>query len=255
VLITPEISAIFPAYNEARRIAETITQARNYFENRAVSYEIIVSADGNDGTREIVAKMAETDQKLTVIGNIKRMGKGYGIRQAVPLAKGDIVGFADADNKTPIDELDKVIPLLRDSFDIVIGSRALRQSQIEKAQPLYRQVGSKGFGIFMHAVVGLHHITDTQCGFKFFKREVALDLFSRQKIDGYMYDVEILYLAQRAGYKLAQVPVRWRDDGDSRLQLLSGNLRNAMDIFRIRFMWIRDRKPIPMITQPEHDQR
>lgn len=230
----PYVSLIFPAYNEAQRIASTIGEAKQYFEARGFTHEIIVSADGDDGTREIVAEMAQTDSTLKVLGSVERRGKGYGIRQAIPLTSGQIVGFADADNKTPIDEFDKFEPLLRTN-DIVIGSRGLSESRIERPQPFYRQVGSRAFGIFMHLVVGLNDIIDTQCGFKFFQRQVAVDLFSRQKIDGYMYDVEILYLARKAGYSLAQVPVRWRDDGDSRLQLVSGNIRNGMDIFRIRF--------------------
>jgi dolichyl-phosphate beta-glucosyltransferase len=230
----PFISLIFPAYNEAQRIATTIAEAKHYFDARGLSCEIIVSADGTDGTREIVAEMARTDPALRVIGSVQRRGKGYGIRQAIPLTRGQIVGFADADNKTPIDQFDKVEPLLH-SYDIVIGSRGLKASSIEHPQPLHRRIGSKGFAIFMHLVVGLSDIVDTQCGFKYFQRPVALDLFSRQKIDGYMYDVEILYLARNAGYSIAQVPIRWRDDGDSRLQLFSGNMRNALDIFRIRF--------------------
>jgi dolichyl-phosphate beta-glucosyltransferase len=230
----PYISLIFPAYNEAQRIAQTVTEAKHYFESRGFSYEIIVSADGTDGTREIVSEMAKTDSTLKVIGNIERRGKGYGIRQAVPLTTGTIIGFADADNKTPITEFDKVEPLLH-TYDLVIGSRGLKESRIEHAQPFYRQLGSRGFGIYMRAITGLYDIIDTQCGFKFFQRDVAVDLFSRQKIDGYMYDVEILYLARKAGYTIAQVPIRWRDDGDSRLQLVSGNIRNALDVFRIRF--------------------
>jgi dolichyl-phosphate beta-glucosyltransferase len=125
----------------------------------------------------------------------------------------------------------------------VIGSRALRESRIERRQPLYRRLGSRGFSVFMHTVVGLPGIVDTQCGFKFFQRRAALDLFSRQKIDGYMFDVEILYLAQKAGYRIAQVPIRWRDDGDSRLVLLGGNVRNVIDIFRIRFGSARPAEP------------
>ena len=246
---TPQISLILPAYNEASRIAETVNQAKMYFEARSLTYQIIVSADGNDGTREIIAEMSKTDPTLQVIGNVERKGKGAGIRQAVPLATGAIIGFADADNKTPIDELDKFLPLLSgDSgvpYDLVIGSRGMAESKIEKAQPLFRQLGSKGFGVFMHLVVGLPDIVDTQCGFKFFKHDIAVDLFSRQKIDGYMYDVEILFMARQAGYKIGQVPVRWRDDGDSRLQLLSGNVRNALDVFRIRFQSKTTAKPNP----------
>lgn len=230
----PYISLIFPAYNEAKRIASTIADAKRYFEGRGFSHEIIVSADGDDGTREIVSELAASDPTIKVIGSVDRRGKGYGIRQAIPLCSGQIIGFADADNKTPITEFDKFEPLLQTN-DIVIGSRGMKEAQIERRQPWYRQIGSRGFGIFMHLVVGLHDISDTQCGFKFFQRSVAIDLFARQQIDGYMYDVEILYLARRAGYSIAQVPVRWRDDGDSRLQLVSGNIRNAKDIFRIRF--------------------
>jgi dolichyl-phosphate beta-glucosyltransferase len=229
------ISLIIPAYNEVNCIAQTIKEAKAYFEDQGYSYEVIVSADGSDGTRELVAEMARADPTLKVIGSVERCGKGYGIRQGIMLARGDIVGFVDADNKTPIEEFDSFEPWLRDGYEVVIGSRALPESRIERAQPVYRRLGSSGFGLFMHAVVGLPDIVDTQCGFKFFQRHAAVDLFGRQRIDGYMYDVEILYLAQQAGYRIAQVPVRWRDDGDSRLALLSGNIRNVIDIFRIRF--------------------
>ena len=230
----PYITLILPAYNEVSLIAQTIGEAKDFFKNRNHTCEIIVAADGDDGTRELVAEMARTDPALKVIGSVERQGKRYGIRRAVALAKGRIIGFVDADNKTPIDEFDKFEPLLREGCEVVIGSRGLQESRIERAQPLYRRLGSKGFALFMHTVVGLHDITDTQCGFKFFQHEVALNLFRRQRIDGYMFDVEILYLAKKAGYRIAQVPVRWRDDGDSRLQILRGNIRNAIDIFRIR---------------------
>src|SRR5262249_53424274 len=96
-------------------------------------------------------------------------------------------------------------------------------------------IGSKCFWFVMQVVVGLPGIRDTQCGFKFFKGDVARDLFSRQKIDGYMFDVEVLYLAHRSRYRIKEVGVRWHDDGDSRLGLVKGNLRNALDILRIRF--------------------
>jgi dolichyl-phosphate beta-glucosyltransferase len=150
------------------------------------------------------------------------------------LAQGNIVGYADADNKVPIEEFDRIRPCFDEGYDVVIGSRAMKESRIERRQPLYRQLGGKGFGLFMHAVVGLPGITDTQCGFKFFTRAAAREIFGRQRIDAYMFDVEILVIATRLGYRIQQVPIRWRDDGDSRLNLLSGNLRNVIDIFRIR---------------------
>jgi dolichyl-phosphate beta-glucosyltransferase len=229
-----DVSLILPAYNEAATIAATIRETGGYFRSRGLRHEIIVAADGGDGTRELALESARQGEPVRVIGNQERNGKGRGVREAMVLARGDIAGYADADNKVPIEEFDKFLPWLRQAYDVAIGSRAMRDSQIEKRQPLYRQLGGKGFGLFIHAVVGLHGITDTQCGFKFFTRAAACEIFSRQQIDGYMFDVEILVLARKLGYRIQQVPIRWRDDGDSRLALVSGNLRNVIDIFRIR---------------------
>jgi len=227
-----DISLILPAYNEARVIPATIGEAVGYFANRGLRYEIIVAADGADGTREIVRKMARENPALQAIGSEARRGKGIGIREAVAVAKGDIIGYADADNKVPIEEFDKFRPALAQGFDLVIGSRRSGAS-IERAQPLYRRVGSVGFHWFMQTIVGLPGIQDTQCGFKFFQGAAAKELFRRQKIDAYMFDVEILAIARRLRYRIQQVPIRWRDDADSRLDLVRGNLRNVRDIFRI----------------------
>jgi dolichyl-phosphate beta-glucosyltransferase len=231
----PSISVVVPAYNEVETIERTVTAIGRHLEQRFASHEIIVWADGDDGTRERVAALAAADPRISVGGTAERRGKGRGIREGVALAQGSLVGFVDADYKTPIEELDLLLPWFDRGCDIVIGSRALADSRVEVSQPKYRQLGSIGFGLAMHAIVGLPEIRDTQCGFKFFKRDVARDLFRRQKVDGYMFDVEVLYLAQRAGYRIKEVGIRWRDDGDSRLQLVSGNWRNLKDLFRIRF--------------------
>lgn len=230
--MTPDISLILPAYNEARVIPTTIGEAVDYFGARGLSYEIIVAADGSDGTREIVRKMAEANPLLSAIGSDRRRGKGLGIREAVELAKGAIIGYADADNKVPIDEFDKFRPVLAGGVEVVIGTRR-KGATIEKKQPLYRRVGSEGFHWFMQTVVGLPGIQDTQCGFKFFQHAAAKEVFRRQQIDAYMFDVEILAIARRLKFRIEQVPIRWRDDADSRLNLVSGNLRNVRDIFRI----------------------
>jgi hypothetical protein len=158
-----------------------------------------------------------------VIGPTERRVKGRGIRDAVAIASGDVIGFSDADNKTPITEFDVIEPLLLQGYDAVIGSRGLRGSRIERAQPFHRRLGSKGFALFMHAVVGLPDIVDTQCGFKFFRGDVARELFALQQVDGYMFDVEVLYLAVQQGRRIIEVPIRWSDDGDSRLEMVAGN--------------------------------
>jgi dolichyl-phosphate beta-glucosyltransferase len=230
--MTPEISLILPAYNESRVIPKTIGEAVDYFESRKMTYEIIVAADGTDGTREIVRSMAAGNAGLIATGADARRGKGLGIREAVSRATGKIIGYADADNKVPIEDFDKFRAALASGIEMVIGSRR-NGAVIEKAQPLYRRVGSTGFRYFMRTVVGLDEIQDTQCGFKFFQHSVAKELFRRQKIDGYMFDVEILAIGRRLGYRVEQIPIRWRDDADSRLDLVAGNLRNVRDIFRI----------------------
>jgi dolichyl-phosphate beta-glucosyltransferase len=230
----PYLTLILPAFNESATIVSTISKTIGYFKERGYSYQIIVAADGNDGTREKVAELRRTNPAIFVLGSTERLGKGHGVRQAIELATGSIIGYADADYKVPIEEFDKIAPLLEE-YEVVTGSRALSRELIERPQPLYRRIGSRGFAVFMRAVVGLYGITDSQCGFKFFRRDAALELFGRQKIDGYMFDVEILVLAIQLGYRIKEVPIRWRDDGDSRLQLLSGNIRNVRDIFRIRY--------------------
>lgn len=235
MLAKPYLSVIIPAFNEAKSIQRTVSSIQRFLDRRGCSHEIIVSADGNDGTRELVAEMGRNNPNISIIGSTQRRGKGYGIRQAIPRARGEIVGFLDADYKVAIDEIDKILPWFQEGYDIVIGSRNVADSEITTGQPWFRRLGSKLFGFGMHLLVGLREIRDTQCGFKFFRSHIAKDLFSRQRIDGYMYDVEILYMAAHAGYRVKEVGVSWKDDGDSRLSLVSGNWKNLKDIFRIRF--------------------
>ena len=244
--LQPFLSVIVPAYNEAKSIARTLGAIRAYLDRQSwpEGYEVIVSADGDDGTRERAAEFAAAaaseDPRLagrySVIGSPARAGKGRGIRNGVLRARGRVIGFCDADYKTPIEELAKLLPWLDRGFDVAIGSRKVGDSQVEVPQALYRRLGSRAFGVVMRSLVGLHGIRDTQCGFKFFTRDAALSIFGRQQIDGYMFDVEILRLAKLLGYRIKEVGVRWQDDGDSRLNLVAGNLKNARDILKIRML-------------------
>jgi glycosyltransferase involved in cell wall biosynthesis len=233
--MSPYLSLILPAYNEVHSIRQTLYRTRRYLDRQRYSYELIVAADGDDGTRQAGREETAGDARVTILGEPGRHGKGRGIRLAVQQAHGAIIGFADADYKTPIEEIEKVLPWFEQGYDLVIGSRAIEGSRIDNPQPLYRRLGSRVFSVVMRTLIGLWHIPDTQCGFKFFRGPIAHDLFQRQRINGYMFDVEILRLAHRSGYRLKQVGVRWADDGDSRLSLLAGNWRNMLDLFRIRF--------------------
>jgi dolichyl-phosphate beta-glucosyltransferase len=244
-LSQPELSIVVPAYNEAARIEATLRGIAAHLQKRGLSYELIVAADGDDGTRERAAALAAQDARLSVLGGPGRGGKGRGIRLGFERARGRLLGFVDADDKTPIEELDRLLPWFDEGYDVVIGSRGQADSKIEVAQPLHRRLGSRAFRVVMHAATGLWQLTDTQCGFKFFRAEAARDLFSRQRIDGYMFDVEVLYLAVREGYRIKEVGVRWRDDGDSRLELLSGNWKNLKDVLGLRLhRYPRRQKPL-----------
>lgn len=229
-----DLSVVVPAYNEAKRIRRTLEAMRSWLEVRGRPWEVIVAADGDDGTREIAAALGAGDPRLVVLGGPERRGKGRGIRMGMARARGRVVGFVDADDKTPIEDLDRLLPWLDSGFDVVVGSRAMAESRVEVPPPLHRRVGSRLFGLGLRALLGLRGVRDTQCGFKVFRGDVAHDLFTRQRIDGYMFDVEVLHLAERSGYRIKEVGVRWRDDGDSRLELVAGNWRNLVDLLRIR---------------------
>jgi dolichyl-phosphate beta-glucosyltransferase len=209
---------------------------RDYLQGRGYAWEIIVSADGADGTRERATEFANGDPRIVVIGTPERRGKGRGVRDGVLQAKGQVIGFVDADYKTPMEEVEKILPAFDEGFDVVIGSRRVGDSKIVRPQKLYRRLGSKAFAKVMRTIVGLHGIQDTQCGFKFFTRDAARKIFSLQQINGYMFDVEILRLARKLGYGIKEVGVRWQDDGDSRSPMISGTIRHARDLLSIRFM-------------------
>jgi len=239
------LSVIVPAYNEAKCIGRALSAMRVYLDAQPYAYEIIVSADGDDGTRELVAELADGDPRVSVIGSAGRGGKGKGIRNGFARAKGQIIGFADADYKTPIEEVAKLLPWFDHGYDVVIGSRATPDALVERAQPLYRRIGSKVFGAVVHTMLGLNHVPDTQCGFKFFSRSAGHAIFGRQKIDGYMFDIETLRLAKRLGFKLKNVGVRWQDDGDSRYDPIGGTWKNFKELSRIRFMRYDDNDVTP----------
>jgi glycosyltransferase involved in cell wall biosynthesis len=231
---TPYLSLVLPAFNEARSIANTLTLMRAYLSEQPYRYQVIVAADGDDATPEIVREIAQSWPELEATTERGRHGKGHGLRRGMRLADGEIIGFLDADYKTPIDEVVKLLPWFAEGYQLAIGSRGLIDSNVQRKQRWYRQVGSRVFGIGMHAIIGLNHVRDTQCGFKFFTRVAAREIFRRARIDGYMCDVEILWLAQRLGYRVREVGIAWSDDGDSRLELVRGNARNLLDLVRIR---------------------
>jgi glycosyltransferase involved in cell wall biosynthesis len=234
MLTPPDLSLILPAYNEAARIGETLDSIVAHLAARGLSFELLVSVDGDDATGERALARARGDARVAVLSSAARRGKGRAVREAALGTRGRVVGYVDADGKARIQEMDKLLPWLERGSDVVIGSRARPESFIERPRPLHRRLGTRAFAALVHALVGLREVRDTQCGFKFFRGEVARELFARQRLDGYGFDVELLWLASALGYRIREVGIRWGDDGDSRLPLATGSLAVVRELWRIR---------------------
>ena len=221
---------------------------REFLDAQDFGYEVIVAAEGDDDTPTVVQGLAKDWPELTLSAVSGRNGKGFGLRRGMRLTRGQVVGFLDADYKTPIDEVLNFLPWFDRGYQVVIGSRAVQESNVRKTQPLYRQIGARMFAVAMHSIVGLHHVRDTQCGFKFFTRAAARQIFSQTRIDGYMTDIEILTLAQRGGFRVKELGIVWRDDGDSRFRVVRDTFFNGRDLFRVRFgRYSSDRSEIPKV--------
>ena len=230
-----DLSLLIPAYNEQARILQTVDSVRGFLSTRTWSFEILVVDDGSvDGTADVVEQGALSRPGLQCVRAAKNQGKGAAIRLGLAAASGEIVGFIDADDKTEISALDEVFAQLQSGADIVIGDRTLAGSDIEVARRAYRQWGSDQFRRLLRWWLGLGDFPDTQCGFKFSRTTVMRGLFDRMQTDGYMFDVELLLLATQNGHSVARIPVRWRDDPDSRFRPVSGGLRNLRELARIR---------------------
>jgi len=240
-LVLPmDVSIIIPAYNEEKRILITLERTTTFLAQRPWSCELLIVDDGSgDATVERVrdyASQREAEPLIRCLENGRNRGKGYSIRHGVGEAQGNCVGFMDGDYKTDIAGLDAVMPLLAEGCDGVIGDRSLSETRIEVARRGFRQLGSQLFRRLLHKFMGLKDFGDTQCGFKFFQAPVARDLFARQKIDGFMFDVEILLLASRCGYRIAKIPVVWSDDPDSRFNPVTGTLRDLKELLHIHWL-------------------
>ncbi len=228
-----KISVVVPAYNEANRIPPTLERIVSYLRERHPDYEVIVVDDGsNDSTREIVQRQFDGTSQVEVVSYGGNRGKGYAIRYGMSRARGDLVVFSDADLSTPIEEIEKMLPLMEQGYDIVIGSRAHAQADIREHQPLYRELGGKLFN-FMVRLVVMPDLHDTQCGFKLFRRAATLPILPHLRIDGFAFDVEILALARAAGLRIAEVPVVWINSRTSKVRMSAAS-RAYLDLLGIR---------------------
>jgi len=230
----PVLSIVVPAFNEAERIGSSIRQIDAFMRKSPVPCELIVVDDGSsDNTSEIVRRVPV--ENLRLVRNGVNHGKGYTVRQGVLAASGKYVLFTDADLSAPIEEATRLFDVaVKEQADVVIGSRAVDRSYIEKHQSRLRELGGIVFNLMVRLLLGLP-LHDTQCGFKLFDRQKCRSLFEMQTTLGFGFDAELLFLAKRKGLKIRETPVRWSHAEGSKVSFLRDGIRMFFDLIRIRW--------------------
>lgn len=228
------LSVVIPAYNEEKRLPESLRKIKKFLKEQPYSSELLVVDDGSSDRTAELAQNELSGFSGRVIKNPGNRGKGYSVRNGVLESKGRYVLFSDADLSTPIEEALPFLKHLESGADVVIGSRALDASAIEVRQNFLRELMGKTFNR-MARILTFKGVKDSQCGFKAFTQKAARDLFSRQTLDGFGFDVEIVFLTQKLGYKLLECPVVWRNAEGSRVRIVSDSMNMFLDLIRIRW--------------------
>lgn len=238
---SPAYSIVIPAYNESARITATLERLLGYVAEQRWDVEVIVVDDGSrDSTADIVRTYSEKTPRVRLLQNPKNRGKGYSVRNGMMHANGEILLFTDADLSAPIEEANKLFAAISNGADVAIGSRWLQSRLQSKRQPLYRQLFGRLLNLLLRLLLGLK-LKDTQCGFKAFTRRAAKALFPMQRIEGWTFDPELLYLAKKFGFRVAEVPVAWAHQEGTRIRLLRDGSRFLVELFVIRWNALRGR--------------
>jgi glycosyltransferase involved in cell wall biosynthesis len=234
-MTTFDYSIIIPAYNESARIVTTLDRVLGHIQRQGWDAEIIVINDGSrDDTAELVRAYSAVNRRICLVENPGNRGKGYSVRNGILHAKGAVVLFTDADLSSPIEEAAKLFDSIRRGNDIAIGSRWIDSHLQTVRQSILRQILGRVFNLALRLVLGLG-FKDTQCGFKAFTLHAAQDVFSRQLIQRWGFDPEILFLARQLGYKTEEVPVAWAHDGRSKINPITDGMCMVRDMFKIRW--------------------
>lgn len=222
-----EISVVIPAFNEEKRIELTLKKVEQFLSQNFDKYQIIIVDDcSTDNTNKIVSKY----KNVQILRNKKNRGKGYSVKRGILNAKYPLVLFSDADLATPIEELGKFMNYIKD-FDVVIASRNLKQSIVKQTSS--RKLIGATFSLLVNLIV-LRGFKDTQCGFKLFRTDVAKKIVSLQTLNGFSFDVEILFIAKKLGYKIKELPVVWMNKSGSKVKLIKDSIKMLINLFKIR---------------------
>lgn len=237
----PHVSIVIPAFNEEKRLERTLEQVLSCVRERAWQAEVLVVDDGStDGTVGVVQRWRKMHPELFLIENPSNRGKGYSVRNGLLQASGEIVMFTDADLSSPIEEAERLFEAIDAGADVAIGSRWLDRQKQTKHQPLYRRFFGRCYNWLTRTVMGLPY-KDTQCGFKAFRREAAQSIFRLQTIERWGFDPEILFIAQKLGYHIKEVPVTWGHDERSRISYLRDGTQMLREMMEIRSNSLRGR--------------
>lgn len=233
----PKISVVIPAYNEDRRLARTLVETWNFLDSYSPSYEIIVVDDGSiDATALLVRQFHRLNPRIILIRLGRNRGKGAAVRLGMNNARGRYIIYLDADGSSRIDHMAKLVCAVDDGADVAIGSRITRGNDETKVTRLWhRHLIGQTFNFFVQRIA-VPGFLDTQCGFKMFRQQVARVLFSKQKIEGFAFDVEVLYLCRRLGFRVVEIPIDWSHAPGSKLWLLRDSLYMLFDLCRIRLL-------------------
>lgn len=248
-----DLSVVIPAYNEEGRLGPTLAAYDAYLLAAKRRAELIVVDDGSsDGTSAVARGMVARYAEIRLIRLAENRGKGYAVRSGIVNAMGRRILFADADGATPLSEVERLDAALDAGADVAIGSRAFLDAGVTIERRLYRHL----IGRTYHRLVELltvRGIKDTQCGFKLFDGRVADDLFSRMRMSGFSFDVELLMMAQRRGYRIAEVPVNWSHQSGSKINLVLDSARMARDLFVIHAHAVRGHYDRPHLASTSLD--
>ncbi len=228
-------SIIVPAFNEGERITATLDKVLTYIGDQGWNAEVIVVDDGSsDHTRGIVLRYAEEHRPVRLLENPGNRGKGYSVRHGMLAASGDFLLFTDADLSSPIYEAAKLFAAVEEGAEVAIGSRWLRSELQSERQPWYRQLFGRIFNLYLRVVLGLS-FKDTQCGLKAFTARAAQVLFSRQKIERWGFDPELLFLACKFGLPVREIAVEWAHDERSKINYARDGLKMGVEALKIRW--------------------
>jgi dolichyl-phosphate beta-glucosyltransferase len=233
--LSPQYSIVIPAFNESSRIRTTLERISVFAAERGWNLEVIVVNDGStDDTAQIVREYAANHPHVRLIENPGNRGKGYGVRNGMLHAQGEILLFSDADLSSPITEATKLFAAINGGADIAIGSRWLKPELQTQRQPPRRQLFGRIFNLLLRLVLGLH-FKDTQCGFKAFTRRAAAIVFPLQNVERWGFDPELLYIAEHGRLRVVEIPVVWAHREGTHIHPLRDGLRMFRDVLKIRW--------------------